>query len=71
MSILSDLQPHSLMANMSNLICSTRTIEQDAEMMRLQLLGNPDLMNQLQQVCFYSCFPRNILNPLNGRYSRN
>jgi len=60
LSILSDLQPHSLMANMLNLNCSTRTIEQDAEMMRLQLLGNPDLMNQLQQVRFYSYLPGNI-----------
>jgi hypothetical protein len=27
------------------------TVEQDSEMMRLQLLGNPDLMRELQQVC--------------------
>lgn len=28
-----------------------RSVEQDAEMMRLQVLGNPHLMNQLRQVC--------------------
>ena len=27
-----------------------RTLEQDAEMMRLQLLGDPNLMQQLQRV---------------------
>jgi hypothetical protein len=27
-----------------------RTAEQDAEMMRLQILGNPHLMRELQQV---------------------
>lgn len=27
-----------------------RTLEQDAEMMRLQLLGDPNLIQQLQQV---------------------
>lgn len=31
-----------------------RTVEQDAEMMRFQILGNPDLMNQLQQVRYLS-----------------
>ena len=29
---------------------TTRMVEQDAEMMRLQLLGDPALMRQLQQV---------------------
>ena len=27
-----------------------RTMEQDAEMMRLQILGDPNLMRQLQEV---------------------
>ncbi|KAH8096664.1 hypothetical protein BXZ70DRAFT_328648 [Cristinia sonorae] len=34
-----------------------RTVEQDAEMMRLQLLGDPALMLQLQQVCLYFGIP--------------
>ncbi|TBU23995.1 hypothetical protein BD311DRAFT_44852 [Dichomitus squalens] len=29
---------------------TSRSVEQDAEMMRLQLLGDPNLMNQLRQV---------------------
>jgi hypothetical protein len=29
--------------------CARRTVEQDTEMMRLQLLGNPDLMRQIQE----------------------
>ncbi len=29
---------------------SQRTVQQDAEMMRLQLLGDPNLMRQVQQV---------------------
>lgn len=28
-----------------------RTLEFDPEMMRLQLLGNPELMRQIQDVC--------------------
>lgn len=31
-----------------------RTAEQDAEMMRLQILGNPHLMRELQQVLYLS-----------------
>lgn len=30
----------------------SRPVEQDAEMMRLQLLGDPDLMRELQEVFF-------------------
>ena len=29
---------------------STRSLEQDAEMMRLQVLGDPELMRQLREV---------------------
>lgn len=38
----------------------SRTIEQDSEMMRLQLLGDPGLMRQLQEVCAFWY----IFNPL-------
>lgn len=33
-----------------SLVYLSSTVEQDSEMMRLQLLGNPDLMRELQQV---------------------
>ena len=33
-------------------ISSDRSIAQDSEMMRLQILGNPQLMAELQEVCF-------------------
>jgi hypothetical protein len=35
---------------------SDRSIEQDSEMMRLQILGDPQLMAQLQEV-YRPCFP--------------
>ena len=30
----------------------SREVEQDTEMMRLQLLGDPNMMRQLQEVCY-------------------
>lgn len=48
----------STFANVSRLLHSSgsREIEQDSEMMRLQVLGDPALMRQLEHVCPY-CAP--------------
>ena len=50
---------------------SDRSIEQDSEMMRLQILGDPRLMAQLQEV-YFTCFPLIplFLNPP-YRHNRN
>jgi hypothetical protein len=52
-------------------IHSRREASQDAEMMRLQILGNPDLLRQLQQVCPFRSYPIPSPRPrVNGLYDR-
>ena len=42
---------------MKGVLRGCRAVEQDAEMMRLQILGDPQLMGQLRQVSLSSPFP--------------
>lgn len=47
-SAFNSITYYLLISNVVSVLC--RTAEQDAEMMRLQILGDPNLMQQLQQV---------------------